>query len=172
MCGGELTLSEGVFSGNCEYCGCLVMLPGFSSEQEEQRYAEIKAARNIEQMNQLRASVPEWLQLLNAHRVLELSWHGKSAQALALREQMKAEKMILKPNANLAQSLAIREKTEKLCQTIGDLKTRRELYARYQAEESRKNVKYTLITLGVVAAVISVIIISKHMLGVKLFYFF
>ena len=38
MCGGDLTLPEGIASGNCEYCGCLVTFPKISNDQIENLY--------------------------------------------------------------------------------------------------------------------------------------
>ncbi len=47
MCGGELSLPDGVYSGSCPYCGTLTTFPKLSSDQLEQLYNRAEHFRRI-----------------------------------------------------------------------------------------------------------------------------
>ena len=63
MCGGELTLPEGVLSGTCEYCGSLVTFPKISSEQQENLY---QRAEHFRQINEYDKAVAAYEKLIDA----------------------------------------------------------------------------------------------------------
>ena len=64
MCGGELTLPEGVLSGNCEYCGSLVTFPRVSSEHLENLY---NRAEHFRRINDYDKAVNAYEKVVNAN---------------------------------------------------------------------------------------------------------
>ena len=64
MCGGELLLPEGVNSGTCEYCGCLVTFPRISSDQLEQLY---NRAEHFRRINDYDNAVATYEKVVNAN---------------------------------------------------------------------------------------------------------
>jgi|GEM_PF-5874116 len=64
MCGGELTLPEGVQSGTCEYCGSLVTFPKISGDQMEQLY---NRAEHFRRINEYDKAVAAYEKLIDAN---------------------------------------------------------------------------------------------------------
>ena len=64
MCGGELTLPEGVTCGNCEYCGSLVTFPKITSDQLENLY---NRAEHFRRINDYDKAVSAYEKVINAN---------------------------------------------------------------------------------------------------------